>query len=83
MSHPLFPKVVSDSWEEDRALKVNIEIFTRDVKVWNKEVFGSIFHRKNQVEARLRGIQSSIVGGPSEYLLNLEEVLRKEYLEIL
>lgn len=33
--------------------------------------------------ARLRGIQSSITEGPSEYLLNLGEVLRKEYWEIL
>lgn len=83
MSYLLFPKVVSDSWEEDRALKVNIESFIRDVIMWNKEVFGNIFHRKNWVEARLRGIQSSIAEGPSVYLLNLKEVLRKEHFEIL
>ena len=34
------------------------------------------------VEARLRGIQSNIVEGPNEYLLNLESQLRKEYFEI-
>lgn len=33
--------------------------------------------------ARLRGIQSSIAKSPNEYLLNLGEVLRKEYWEIL
>ena len=83
MSHPLFPKVVSDSWEQDRALKGNIESFTKDVIVWNKDVFGNIFHRKNRMEARLRGIQASLANGPSDYLLTLEEVLRKEYLGIL
>ena len=83
MSHPLFPKVVSDSWEQDKALKGNIESFTKDVIVWNKDVFGNIFHRKNRMEARLRGIQASLANGPSDYLLTLEEVLRKEYLGIL
>ena len=34
------------------------------------------------VEARLKGIQSNIVEGPNEYLLNLESQLRKEYFEI-
>lgn len=79
----MFPKVVSDSWEDDRVLKGNIEVFTREVLIWNKDVFGNIFHRKNRTEARLRGIQASLADGHSEYLLNLEEVLRKEYLEIL
>ena len=83
MSHPLFPKVVSDSWEEDRALKGNIESFTKDVIVWNKDVFGNIFHRKNWMEARLKGIQANLADGPSDYLLTLEEILRKEYLGIL
>ena len=35
------------------------------------------------MEARLRGIQASLADGPSDYLLNLEKVLRKEYLRIL
>ena len=83
MSHPLFPKVVNDSWIKDGSLKENVEKFTADVKIWNKEVFGDIFQRKKWVEARLRGIQSNIVEGPNEYLLNLESQHRKEYFEIL
>lgn len=35
------------------------------------------------MEARLRGIQASLADGPCAYLLNLVEVLRKEYLGIL
>ena len=83
MSHPLFPKVVNDSWIKDGSLKENVEKFTADVKIWNKEVFGDIFQRKKWVEARLRGIQSNIVEGPNEYLLNLESQHRKEYFEIV
>ena len=83
MSHPLFPKVVNDSWIKDGSLKENVEKFTVDVKIWNKEVFGDIFQRKKWVEARLRGIQCNTVEGPNEYLLNLESQHRKEYFEIL
>lgn len=83
MSHPLFPFVVIDSWMEDGPLKLNIKKFIVDVKIWNREVFGDIYHRKKKVEARLRGIQKSIVDGPNAYLLNLECQLRQEYFEVL
>ena len=53
MSHPLLPCVVTNSWIEDGPLKLNVEKFTADVKIWNKEVFGDIFHRKKRIEARL------------------------------
>lgn len=83
MSHPLFSKDVNESWTEDGSLKENVEKFTVDVKIWNKEVFDDIFQRKKWVEERLRGIQSNIMEGPNEYLPNLESQLRKEYFEIL
>lgn len=83
MSHPLFPSVVKDSWVDDLRLKPNVDRFTTDVKIWNKEVFGNLSYRKNRVEARLRGIQTSLANSPSDHLLNLEAQLRKEYFEIL
>ena len=48
MSHPLFPKVVTNSWTKDGPLKSNMEKFTADVKIWNREVFGDIFQRKKK-----------------------------------
>ncbi|XP_030934127.1 uncharacterized protein LOC115959733 [Quercus lobata] len=48
MSHPLFSEVVTDSWTEDGPLKSNVEKFTADVKIWNREVFGDIFQRKKK-----------------------------------
>ena len=83
MSHPLFPKVVVDFWTEDGPLKLTVEKFTADVKIWNREVFGDIFQRKKRIEARLRGIQTRIADGPNYNLLNLECQLRKEYFEVL
>ena len=69
MSHPLFSEVVADSWSVDGPLKLNVEKFTAEVKIWNKEVFGDIFQRKKRVEARLRGIQSRLAEGLSSHLL--------------
>jgi len=83
MSHPLFPCVVTNSWIENDPLKLNVEKFIADVKIWNREVFGDIFHRKKRIEARLRGIQTSIADRQNEYLLNLECQLRQEYFEVL
>ena len=83
MSYPLFPKVVADSWTVDGPQKLNVEKFTADVKIWNREVFGDIFQRKKRIEARLRGIQTRLAEGPSRHLLQLESLLRKEYFEVL
>lgn len=83
MSHPLFSKVVSDAWLDDMVLKANIEKFTKDVQIWNKDVFGNIFHRKNIVEAKLRAIRISIVLNPNEQLLEFENKLRREHFDIL
>ena len=83
MSHPLFPSIVRDSWADDLSLKPNVDKFTVDVKIWNKEVFGNLLHKKNRVEARLRGVQTSLATCPSDHLLLLEAQLRKEYFEIL
>ena len=83
MSHPLFPEVIADSWNEDGPLKLNVEKFTTDVKIWNREVFEDIFQRKKRIEARHRGIQTRIANEPNNYLLNLECQLRKEYFEVL
>ena len=35
------------------------------------------------MKARLSGIQTSIANGPSEYLLEVENQLRREYFDIL
>lgn len=53
ISHLLFPKVVNDSWTKDGPLKINVEKFTTDLKIWNREVFGDIFQRGKKKPLRL------------------------------
>ena len=50
--------------------------------MWNKEVFGNIFARKRNIEARLRGIQVAIGTNPSQVLIDLEKHLRRDYAEL-
>ena len=57
--------------------------FTEKARVWNKEVFGNIFHRKKRVVARLKGIQTMLSTNLNNFLVNLERDLRKEFTKIL
>lgn len=46
-------------------------------------MFGNIFVRKKKIAAKLTGIQVSISNRLSQYLIDLEKDLRREYAEIL
>ena len=63
MSHPLFPKVVADFWTEDGPLKLTVEKFTTDVKIWNREVFGDIFQRKKKLRLDLEEFKLELLKG--------------------
>ncbi|XP_019163545.1 PREDICTED: uncharacterized protein LOC109159892 [Ipomoea nil] len=47
-------------------------------KKWNQEVFGNIFKRKNLLQSRIQGIQSSPWYNNARGLQNLEQKLMKE-----
>lgn len=84
LSHPTFENVVIQSWEEGgHVLQNSIDIFCHKVTKWNKEVFGNVFQKKRKLLARLEGIQRKMAIRPSEFLINLERDLRKQYQEIL
>jgi hypothetical protein len=51
--------------------------------IFNKEVFGNIFTRKKEVEARLRGIQRALENIDSANLLRLQKELLTSYENIL
>ena len=46
-------------------------------------MFGNIFVRKKKIAAKLTGIQVSISNRLSQYLIDLEKDLRREYAEVL
>ena len=42
--------------------------FTDKAKVWNRDVFGNLFHRKKRTLARLRGAQIALSNNPNNFL---------------
>ncbi len=57
--------------------------FTASSHLWNKEVFGNLFMKKKQLEARLKGFQTAIGVSPSSFLLYIECKLHFNYSQIL
>lgn len=76
--------MVTNAWNKDNH---HVPLALRNVKkdsvVFNKEVFGNIFEKKRQLEARLRGIQRSLERVDSASLCILQKELLVEYETIL
>lgn len=83
ISYPLFKKLVQDNWNDSLSLQAINLAFTNAAKVWNKEIFGNIFHKKSRLESRIKGTQHALVNNPNQFLINLERNLLKEYNLIL
>ena len=79
LSHPLFKKIVQDNWNDSLSLQANNLAFTNAARVWNKEVFGNVFHKKSILEARIKGTQNALANNPNQFQLSL----LKEYNLIL
>lgn len=71
--HPEFPEIVRRAWEFESNLHLAIKNFGDRAKVWNRDVFGNIFARKNRVLARLNGVQKALSNGPNHFLIQLEK----------
>ena len=83
LSDPTFPNIVSQAWRHYPILADAIASFTKEAEKWNKTQFGNVFARKNNIMARLNGIQRAIAIRPSNFLLNLESELLKELDNVL
>ena len=83
LSHPHFTKLVQDNWNDSLSLQANNLAFNNAARVWNKEVFGNVFHKKSRLEARIKGTQHALTNNPNQFLINLERTLLKEYNLIL
>ena len=93
LTDPTFPSLVEDSWQASELIPSTssslsrfprrLDVLTKNIRSWNKTHFGNIFHRKNRLIARLRGIQVALARKPSAYLYSLENQLTQEYNKVL
>ena len=81
-SHSNFTGVVSDVWSKALSLPFSVTRFEARAKDWNKKHFGNILHKKNKIRARLRGVQTVLAKQPNDFLVNLDNAFRTEYLEV-
>ena len=82
LSHPMFPNVVKEAWNNPSSVQQALSSFTNKARSWNKNHFGNLFHRKKRIQARLKGIQNSLLISPNSFLVELKGKLRLEYAEV-
>ncbi|KAI9117842.1 hypothetical protein K1719_011257 [Acacia pycnantha] len=58
--HENFVDFMRSSWKANEDTHVMLNLLQRDLKVWNREVFGRIEYRKRRILNRLNGIQQSV-----------------------
>jgi hypothetical protein len=79
-----YPPLVKETWARDKGDIVRCLKNVEDKSIiFNKDVFGNIFARKKEVEARLQGIQRALEDIDSANLVRLHKELLDEYENIL
>ena len=71
------------AWDRDPPLPSTIDTLIEKAKKWNREVFGNLFACKKRVLARLSRVQKAMSNNPSDFLIQLEKNLTKEYKDIM
>lgn len=77
LSHPGFVEFVHKCWSDNMGWKPAYDWFIKDIREWNRKVFGNIFHRKDMLIRRLQDIEERLARDSGEQL----EILRKEVIE--
>lgn len=84
LSHPDFSKFITDLWNSVAGNFLNKTLpLAHELKQWNTNVFGNIFHKKKRLLARISGIQKARDLHENPFLIRLEETLIKEYETII
>ena len=83
LSHPSFLGIVRDAWSNSPFLNQVLSTFFDKVNIWNRIVFGNLFHRKRRISARLKGIEESLSIRPNDFLVELDRNLRLEYADVI
>jgi len=64
LSHDGLASLVRDNWCNNMEWNAHLVEFTKTIKVWNTNVFGNMFWKREEIHSRLRGIDRSLSRGP-------------------
>lgn len=82
--HNDYQGVVQAAWNRRKGKPLEaLHLVKEDFIAFNKDVFGSIFKRKRNIESRIKGIQRALERVDSLSLHHLEQSLQHEYNHIL
>ena len=83
LTDPTFLSLVEDSWKASTSLPSTssslsrflrrLDFLTDNIRTWNKNHFGHLFQCKNQILARIRGLQLALTRKPSAFLYSLKK----------
>lgn len=80
---PSFIPLVEHCWDNSNTFSSLASNFVDKVRVWNKDHFGNIFHKKKILKARILGTQKALNSKPCQFLLDLEANLTKDFNDLL
>ncbi|KAL3503650.1 hypothetical protein ACH5RR_038099 [Cinchona calisaya] len=84
MDHWEFGSLVATAWSSSKnSFSLNASEFAESVKVWSKNCFDNIFHKKRKISKRLLDIQKALEDHFSQFLVHLESTLLKEFNDLL
>lgn len=83
LTHETFSKLVEDTWKMGMDWSEAVNSFTSAAKVWNYNVFGNIFRKKERILKRLEGIDRAIERGSNRDFQPLQRDLWLEYEDFL
>ncbi|KAF7839279.1 reverse transcriptase [Senna tora] len=78
-----FQVLVKNNWSRATSIDEGLALIREQAKLWNKNVFGNIFLRKNRLIKRLNGINVALQNRHNPGLIKLEQELSSEYQDIL
>ncbi|XP_057445015.1 uncharacterized protein LOC130737280 [Lotus japonicus] len=78
LMHEQYAGLVQDAWALQGDVSSKLELVKDKSVLFNKEVFGNIFFRKHELEARLRGAQRKLERVDSASLWRLHDSLEQE-----
>ena len=72
-----------DAWSNSPSLNQVLSNFSNKANIWNRTIFGNLFHKRRRLSVRLKGIQESLSFRPNDFLVELDRNLRLEYAEVV
>ncbi|KAL8151867.1 hypothetical protein V2J09_021675 [Rumex salicifolius] len=83
LAHPQFMSFLLKKWKREKAAPDALGCLQKDLRIWNKEVFGNLYYKKEKLLRRIEGIDNAIASGGPPRLLHLQSKLKRDLEDCL